>query len=301
MPRRSNDFQKVVAIVKAHVAEGASVTESKLLTDLVSGEEREVDVCIEGELAGHVVCIGVEVRDKGRPAPVGWVEEMKTKHERLPTGPLVLVSSSGFTKGAVGKAKSYGIETIALGKLDDATAKRLFGTAPSLWVKTFTIEITKVVVEVPADATLPEERAQLARDHAIHSPDGEFLEWMGTYVERVLHLPMFVQQFGAQAEEGHRFFTVRWDEPKASDGRPLCLKKIDPERLRPIKSVYVYGTCEVHVGEFPMKHGMLGDVRVSWGLGEIFEKEALLVGSETEEGNRAATLHIKGPIDKPPR
>ena len=38
---------------------------------------------------------------------------MHSKHERLPTNLLILVSSSGFTGPAIAKANSYGIKTIA--------------------------------------------------------------------------------------------------------------------------------------------------------------------------------------------
>ena len=54
--------------------------------------------------------------DHSRPADIGWVEQMKTKHDRLPTNYLALVSKSGFSKEAYKVAKSYGIETIKLEK-----------------------------------------------------------------------------------------------------------------------------------------------------------------------------------------
>jgi len=95
MPKRTNEFQKIVFLVKKHVATGATVTESKLLRDRITGTEREVDIYVESVIAGHKVAISVECRDRGQRADVQWVEEMKAKHERLPTNALVLISSSG--------------------------------------------------------------------------------------------------------------------------------------------------------------------------------------------------------------
>jgi hypothetical protein len=97
MPKRSNEFQKLVFLVKKHVAPGPTVTESKFLRDRVTGANREVDVCIESTIGGHEILVSIECRDRGRRADVGWVEEMKAKHERLPTNALVPISKSGFT------------------------------------------------------------------------------------------------------------------------------------------------------------------------------------------------------------
>ena len=48
MPRRTNRHQRIVYFLKQHFAvEGVSVTESKMLADLDTGELREVDVVVE--------------------------------------------------------------------------------------------------------------------------------------------------------------------------------------------------------------------------------------------------------------
>ena len=122
MPQRTNDFQKLIRMLTQLLGQGAVVEESKMLTDLVSGEPREVDIYAEGSLAGHTVNIGIECRDHQRKQSVGWVEEMRTKHERLPTNLVILVSSSGFTDSAIAKANSYGIKTIAPTRADSDLA-----------------------------------------------------------------------------------------------------------------------------------------------------------------------------------
>jgi hypothetical protein len=55
MPKRTNDFQRLVYIVRASLAHGATVTESKMLTDRATKRKREVDVCIEGHIGQHPV------------------------------------------------------------------------------------------------------------------------------------------------------------------------------------------------------------------------------------------------------
>jgi hypothetical protein len=76
-------------MIKSHIAGNATVTESAELTDLVTGDKREVDVCIETNAAGHPLIIGIECRDHTRKQTVTWIDEMHAKHSRLPTDHLV--------------------------------------------------------------------------------------------------------------------------------------------------------------------------------------------------------------------
>jgi hypothetical protein len=113
MPKRTNEFQKLVYLVKKHSATGSTVTESKLLTDS-TGYQREVDIRIEHSIAGFPVTISIECCDLGRPATVEWVERMKGKHDDLPTNILILFSGSGFTELAKEKAQTYKKHIVAL-------------------------------------------------------------------------------------------------------------------------------------------------------------------------------------------
>lgn len=114
MPKRSNDFQKLVALINGCLHDSRKVEESALLRDKTSGAEREVDILVSSEIADVSVNMSIEVRDRARKADVIWVEQMYAKHSHLSTDKLVLVSRSGFTKRALDKAAFYGIEAIAL-------------------------------------------------------------------------------------------------------------------------------------------------------------------------------------------
>jgi hypothetical protein len=134
MPKRTNDFQRLVYLVRVNLAAGATVTESKMLTDLVTKHQREVDVCIEGHVGGDPVMVCVECRDSRRVADFTWVNTMKGKHERLPTNALILASRRGFTPEAREVAASYGITTVSLEEVDQAEADlpKLLGANSSL-------------------------------------------------------------------------------------------------------------------------------------------------------------------------
>jgi hypothetical protein len=115
MPRRSNAFQTLVHLIQGQLApEGASVTESKILPDRRDSKGREVDVVIEGVVAGHEVMISIEATKGGRRATLEWVERMCAKHEHLRTNKLVLVSGGGFTKAGEREARLRGADALTL-------------------------------------------------------------------------------------------------------------------------------------------------------------------------------------------
>jgi len=53
MPKRSNPFQKLIALVNQQLAGHAEVVESAFLSDSITGKPREVDVLIKESIAGY--------------------------------------------------------------------------------------------------------------------------------------------------------------------------------------------------------------------------------------------------------
>jgi len=112
MPARSTPFQRLITAV--HACSASKIYESAMLKDMDTGESREVDILIISHEANYQLLISIEVVEWTRKADVPWVEKMIQKHKRLPTNKLVLISKSGFTKSALMKAKTHGVETIEL-------------------------------------------------------------------------------------------------------------------------------------------------------------------------------------------
>ncbi|MDQ3766350.1 MAG: hypothetical protein M3346_03290 [Actinomycetota bacterium] len=155
MPVRSNIFQRLVAEIHCDLGPGWRVSESRLLNDSVTGEQREVDVVAEAVVGGYPLLIGIEVRDRSRPADVTWVEGLAKKHEHLPTDKLVLWSPSGFSESALAKAKALNIETVTPGAGVDAPfasiARDLIGSS---------VKFVRPRFEAFADVTLGDGSAE---------------------------------------------------------------------------------------------------------------------------------------------
>jgi len=114
MPKRSNAFQKLIALVNKQLVQHPDVEESPLLTDSVTCELREVDVLITTSVASYEIRVALECIDRKRKADVTWVEEMFQKHQHLPTDKLILVSRSGFSSAAIHKSQFLNITALAL-------------------------------------------------------------------------------------------------------------------------------------------------------------------------------------------
>jgi hypothetical protein len=171
MPRRSNEFQHLVFLVRRQLAGEATVTESEILRELASGKEREVDVCLEGVVGGHPVKVCLECCDRKRPADVSWVEAMKAKHDSLPTNALLLVSRNGFTSHAKQKAAEYGLPAISFDDIEAADIPGLFAHTSSLWRKEVTVTAERVFVGVRPTGSCPAERVRVTPDNLVYRSD----------------------------------------------------------------------------------------------------------------------------------
>lgn len=295
MPKRSNDFQKLVFILKNYVADGeAKVTESKMLVDLVTGKEREVDICIERNIAGHKVIISIECRDHSRPADIGWVEQMKAKHDRLPTNCLILVSKSGFSKESYKVANSYGIETIKLEKEIEESAAKIIGKLETVWCKSFNLIPIKCVIEVEEGNSLPAERFSAFPDNLVYLSNGNQICTVKDIVEYWLHSQQLIEKLHKDGEENHKSFVFQVEIPPCRDGQKLCMQKLDPYLLRPIKRIQVSGKIELCISKIPLSQGKLSGVNVAWGAGKVVgNQKALLVAFQKEDGTENISMTLK--------
>ena len=288
MPKRSNEFQKLVYLVRVNLSAGATVTESKLLRDRITGQEREVDVCVEGIVGGTPVNVCLECRDTARKADVGWVEQM----ERLRMNALILASRSGFTKGAQEVARQYGIEAISLDKVDQADVHALLKAKSALWTKCVTFSGQQVKVGVVPTPMLPAETVNVMPDNGVFAANGIVLGQIGELVKLALNSLAAQHQLFNEGKEEHRWFQLRWEPPRDQHGNPIFLQKLEPLVLREIQYIEIKGPCEFRISEFGLRRGNLAGVEVAWGKTEIFGKDALVAATRDSAGVEKISVHL---------
>lgn len=215
---------------------------------------------------------------------------MKAKNERLPTNALVLISTSTFTKEALAVSRTYGIETTTLAALNDSVADRLFGDTSSLWSKHFTATPTKLIMRVSPSESLKAENVAVFPDSLVHNSEGHILGTAKDFVECILRTERSVRYFSEKGESDHKWFEIRVEPPLDKDGQSFYLEKSEPKLLRAINSTYIAGSFDIEISEFPLKFGLLGNVKVAWGKGQFLGKEALLVASEDPTAGRKITI-----------
>lgn len=111
MPKRSNDFQRLVKIIHDAISkvEGATVIESAMLPE-PDGTLREIDILLERSIADVPVRLAIECRDRTRKSDVDWIDGLVGKFRNLKVDKIVAVCRKGFSVGATAKAAANNIE-----------------------------------------------------------------------------------------------------------------------------------------------------------------------------------------------
>lgn len=294
MPKRSNDFQRLVYLVRFNLADGATVTESKMMRDRLTKSYREVDVVIKGKVGSQPVVVCVECRDHKRVADIGWIDAMKAKHDRLETNALLLASSAGFTKEATAVAAKYGIELFTLESQKTVDLPGLIGPNGSLWHKTYELSASKVSIRVAKVADLEVETIVSSPDNLIYVEDGSELCQAKDLVDKMLNSEQVRDYLTREGREEHRFFEFQWEPPSDHQGRPLYMTKLKPRAFRPIECIRVVGPIKIQLGRFGMQRGRLGSIRVAWGKATIAGRDAMAVATQTASGDMKLSINVQG-------
>jgi hypothetical protein len=113
VPKRSNEFQQIIAdLYQALAPVGAKFQQSAMIPE-PDGTLREVDVLIKTSVAGTELSLAVECRDYNRNQSIEWVDSLIGKYQRLPIDKVVAVSSSGFSKSSILKASRHRIHCLS--------------------------------------------------------------------------------------------------------------------------------------------------------------------------------------------
>ena len=298
MPKRSNDFQRLVYLVRTSLATGATVTESKLLRDHVTRTKREVDVCIEALVGGQPVLLCIECRDHKRPADVGWVEALKAKHERLNTNALLLVSRTGFTPEARRVAAEYRIQTVELQDIERTDFPTLLSAKSTLWTRSVIATPIKVVAHVPPISGLHGEGVELAPDNALFSASGTQICSARALVDIALKSSYTRDSLLKKGTANSKHFQLRWKPPTDLEGKRVFLKKLYPAVLREVASLQIIGTCQFKIAPFALRRSLLGDVHVAWGKSKVEGKDLMFVATRDPQGVENVTIHVDESFDK---
>lgn len=118
------EFEQLVALIESHLGPaGAVVRSPDRILDKVTGQPREVDASVRYQVGSVPVLITIECRDRESAQDVRWIEELIAKRDSIGASATVAVSTSGFSRPAMEKARAHGIETRVLREVQDGAIR----------------------------------------------------------------------------------------------------------------------------------------------------------------------------------
>ncbi len=282
MPPRTNDFQALVFFLRQELGgDAATYTESALVKD-PDGGEREIDILIEGEVAGTPIKVAIECNGEARKRSVGWVEQMAGKYRDLKIDKVVLVAKAGFTSQAEKKADRLGFETLTYqeAEAEEAGPRVLFG--PSLALIEARTQIDAVHVQVSP----PSGEAKVIRaepGHLLFFGDGEEASSFLDFITQLRRTPGFLRGlFQAPPPSPDERIAIEWPAPRVkrhSNGveEPLALRWEETEDLHEVGHVRVILRARITRAPVALRGGRIGSQGFRWGNATVGDGRALLV------------------------
>lgn len=260
MPKRSNEFQQLIKCVYGQlVPEGASVAESASIKERNNDIEREVDILVEYQIAGHKIRIAIECRDRSRKDDVQWIDGLIGKYRNIDVNKVVAVSKAGFSKSAQEKAQSCGIETMTLKRALTIDWPKEYKRLGMVKLENINIHLDRVDLETEAGLS---EQIELSRD--IVDIAGDFIApleavlryfWKNLVLRRVhLHIKQHFLDIFKNREDLTKPIKVKMKIEK-----PGIYLKDDKGVIRDIKSLLFLCTCTFEkIEDVPVDHYAFG-------------------------------------------
>jgi hypothetical protein len=306
VPGRTNDFQELITLLVQTLGEDRATPSAMVRSKVPGVRKREIDIRVEAEVDGLPVYIGIEASaSKSRRKSVEWVERMNGKHDHLATSKLVLVSSSGFTKGALALAEYYGIKAITPGDVTPGFVGEIVNNLTSLWLETLNFKADETTIQFDPPIDSPEgPLSQLtlpppAWSAALYRPDSAELGTVGQMIDAALH-NLDLSEQNPSAGKANRFTITKDDPPQTAEGEPVFLhggNGVEPNSLRRITRIEIVGKVDVNGVEMPLKHGHLDGVNYSNATAVLDDLKFHWAVVEGDDGQRIGTR--VAPVDDP--
>ena len=126
MPRKGKRFEEAYEKLYNLDKQKYKVKSPAYLTDIITGQKREVDVLVEYyDNEGKLRKMSIECRDRKNKEDVTWIEQLRTKKEDLELDFIIATTTYDFSAPAIIKAKNYGIIVEKAEMFDIATIENV--------------------------------------------------------------------------------------------------------------------------------------------------------------------------------
>ena len=291
MPQRTNWFQDLITKIEQTLApHGASVAASKMLTDSVTGKQREVDAVIEMDgNNGRIVKIGIECVDHSRKADVTWIESIAQKHAHLPIDRTVAVSKLGFTEAALEKAQFFHIDALSLKQAEAASWTQMLLTHFS-FVSAYLEVIGVSFIAGGSQWALNEFTLAVGNDHLkdamLYLSNGTEFHTINEELIVVETNREIAKAFSNHSIEDTQRVTI---EHRLPEGTYLIDNDGTQHTITQFNIVVIFHKKTV---EIPMQLSRYGEAQVHHGEAEFNGESIKIVSSELEGKNPQINVYI---------
>jgi ribosomal protein L18E len=112
--KAGKEYELLIEQLYSDLEPNAIVTHDDHIYDAQAKIKRQIDVSIKYQFAGVNNLIIVEVKDYKHKASISVVDQFQQVIEDVNANKGILICSKGFSKTAINKAKSYGIECLTV-------------------------------------------------------------------------------------------------------------------------------------------------------------------------------------------
>lgn len=299
MPRRTNWFQTLIRHVEDHWKGVATVTESEMLKNRATGEESEVDIVVRGTIASHELVVCLECKYSGGSKPrkqdVEWVQHMMGKHADLPTNKLILVSSSGFTKGAVKFAVAHDIALRTFSVVKKSEVHQFLSALERVWLRNWSASVKRVFLDLAEPDPDGHTRIETHPEISLFDVDGALIvDCLGLAVY-LMRSERTKTQLGANADPNMVWFECSWNTEFIDELHGLYLRHNVSNKLLRVVGVHLHGPYKLDAtNSIPWQFGKYDEMDVAWANSTTGDEPYLVLA--TIQGNQAKlSLHSLRP------
>jgi hypothetical protein len=286
MPKRSNEFQRLVHDIHRQLHETATVRESVLVPDRNNGPELEVDILIEDKSGEYPFTIGVECIDHKRRADINWVFQMSKKHENR-TDKLVLVSRSGFSKNALNQAAQNGIITLHLSEAITIDWTEFVSRIRAVDVGVFSFKVEQGYVVLDTGNGI--KAYKIAPELRFYEADGRPLLTANECANHILNHPdvstYLMERIRAQPD-------LQWGRLENEMSREIVAEDASGGR-HTVRAIRLDISWTAQFARMALNTNVLGNVPVAWGTADLRGEEFAFVATERKEKGFRATIRAR--------
>lgn len=284
MPKRSNEFQKLITLIEKQLAsKNIYIEESKLIQDLKTGIKREVDIYIKSIVNGHKIKIALECRDRKRKADIQWIDELIGKYKNLPIDKVIAVSKSGFYVSVINAAKQSKIDLLTLEKALDTDWIRVVNNLNFMFITL--VRFRPIGLAFEANGSLFEQNASKIK---VQNQKGKLLGNLQDYSNTLLGYKKVNSQIyngltskyhdkNEEFKDGNLIAEAKWRFKK-----DLLIKDDYGFEVNLNSIVYKF-KCEVNKTSVPTEKFSYNNAQVATITKELHDMKIIMSVSESEE------------------